>query len=342
MTLPDTAIDQTLSHGVPPLGGVGVEAPGAATSPAAILTERFWESKRRRIRVNGPAANTRASSLGDDCERRLFYERTCPAEMRVAHGPELEAIFQLGNELEKIVFRELEEMGVEIVQRGRDFVDSRLRISAHSDAVLRIHEFPRPLPSEVKGLSPFAVNSIREWRDIRDHKEPHIRRYYSQLQTYLYFHEEELGLYVLKNKVSAAITFLECPLDYVFTEGLLKKAERIQRAVETDNPPDRHAGPWCERCPFVTVCCPDRNMGPGVHVLDDQELVAMLEKREALKAAAKEYGEIDEQVKAAIKAAPAAPEYLVGAYVIARKEVERRPYQVAAGKYDKIEIRRRA
>ena len=58
-----------------------------------------------------------------------------------------------------------------------------------------------------------------------------------------------------------------------------------------------------------------------LELLDDEELEAMLDKRESLSAAAKEYKEIDGAVKAAFKDKPCV---LIGAWEITGKTVEKR------------------
>src|SRR5690349_7040123 len=86
-------------------------------SPATQLRDAFWKLKRSRIRISA-AHTTRASAIGDPCERRLFYSRTA-SEMAAPHPPELQAIFDLGKELEGFVVHELEAMGAEVTQRER-------------------------------------------------------------------------------------------------------------------------------------------------------------------------------------------------------------------------------
>src|SRR5207253_3226837 len=102
------------------------------------------------------SANTRASGIGHPCDRHLFYSRTVPADMRIAHTSTLQAIFELGKDMEKIAVRRLEDMGAEIVQRGRDYTDRKYEISGHVDAKIRMPSWPRPLITEIKGLNPYT------------------------------------------------------------------------------------------------------------------------------------------------------------------------------------------
>ena len=266
-----------------------------------------------------------APEIGNPCERALFYSRTVSTDQRVAHSPELQAIFDLGNEMERIVLRELEDCGYEIVQKGRDYVDAKLELSGHVDAVIRHRSWPERvlLPVEVKGLHPFFADKLVTLEDIKSAKQAHIRRYYAQLQTYLYFRADPLGAFVLKNKSTGWLHVIGAPLDYEYTEGLLKRAERVRDAVRSNTPPPRYLSTECERCPFNHVCAPGME-GGGVQVYDEPEMIAMLERRETLAATAAEWKAIDGEVKARLKALPFVSERLVGDFVVRTTERSRR------------------
>jgi hypothetical protein len=59
----------------------------------------------------------------------------------------------------------------------------------------------------------------------------------------------------------------------------------------------------CDRCPFATLCMADVNNKPA-DMINNEELEEKLNRREELAAAAKEYKELDEEVKTVFKSIP--------------------------------------
>lgn len=300
-----------------------------AWTPAADLDAAFWRLKRSRIRVSN-SLTTRASALGDPCERRLFYARTA-GELAVPHQPELQAIFDLGKELEDFVLAELRAMGCEIVQRERDYLDRDLELSAHSDARIRMPSWSRAITAEVKGLNPYTAESIERLEDLRDSRQHWVRKYYDQLQTYLHFDRSDRGIFVLLNKVSGQIRFVDCPRDEVRIQELLAKAARVRDAARANEPPPRHESEDCARCPFQHVCMPDRSFGEGVQVIDSEEAEQLIQLRLELADAKRDYDAADRALKKLLPETDA--EILVGDFVVTGKWVERDGYAVKPTRY---------
>ncbi len=302
---------------------------------AQALSERFESLKRGRIRVS-PCHSVRSSSIGVECERHLAYEQV-EWERRALPPVELQAIFDLGNYVETYVLRELEAMGVGILQRGKDYSDRRTGITGHMDAKLAVPGFEKPVPAEVKGLNPYVAGKIETLDDIRNHPQQWIRKYYSQLQTYLYLDNAELGLFVLMDKSTGWFRFIECPLDYEHAEGLLRKAERVSAHVKAGTLPDRNQSAECARCPFLHVCGPDIEFGKGVELFDNPEIEGMLQRREELAAARAEYEALDKAIKSSL---PHKGELLVGDFALIGKEQHRKGFEVKPSSFWKWDIRR--
>jgi CRISPR/Cas system-associated exonuclease Cas4 (RecB family) len=300
-----------------------IEPAESAFSPAKELRDAFWDLKKSRIRIS-PAHTSRASSIGEHCERKLFYFRTA-GEMATPHGPELQAIFDLGNGLERYVIRELEALGADIVQREKDYLDRERELSARIDCRIRMPSWPEAYTAEIKGLNPYTAESIDEIMDIRESRQAWVKKYYDQLQTYIHFENATLGVFVLLNKVSGEIEFVDCPRDEARIAEILAKAERIRDAVRANEPPPRNDGEDCKRCPFLHVCLPDRTFGPGVQILDSEELEALIARKLELADAKSEAEAIDKQLK---KMLPEVPELLVGNYVVTAKKIHRDGYPV--------------
>jgi CRISPR/Cas system-associated exonuclease Cas4 (RecB family) len=313
----------------PDIGQTAVsDEAGAAPSPAEELRAAFWKLKASRVRVF-PAHTCRASSIGEPCERRLFYTRTA-GEQATPHRPELQAIFDLGNGLERYVIRELESLGADIVQREKDHLDREHQLSGRVDARIQMPTWERPLPAEVKGLNPYTAESIETVEDIRDSRQHWVRKYYDQLQVYLHFEQAEIGVFILLNKVSGEISFVDCPRDQERIDELLAKAARIRDAVAAGEPPERLETEDCGRCPFAHVCLPARPFGPGMQILDSEEIQVLIARKLELEAAKREADAIDRSLKELL---PEVPELLIGDFVVTAKKVERAAYAVEASSY---------
>jgi hypothetical protein len=298
-------------------------------SPASELREAFWQLKRSRIRISN-ALTTRASSIGDPCERRLFYARTA-SELAVPHKPELQAIFDLGNELEDFVLAELRAMGCEIVQRERDYLDRSLELSAHTDAKIRRPGWTRAITAEVKGLNPYTAESIETIDDVRASRQHWVRKYYDQLQSYLYFDQGDAGVFVLLNKVSGQISFIDCPRDEARIAELLAKAARVRDAVRANEPPARHESDDCGRCAFQHLCLPNRSFGPGVQILDSEEVEQLIGLRLDLAESKRDFDAADRALKKLLPETDT--EIIVGDYVVTAKWVSRDGYAVKPTRY---------
>ena len=307
-------------------------------SPSSDLTTAYRRHMENLIHVNGPSANTRASGIGNECERAITYDRITPAHERVRHTPELQAIFELGKDFEKIAVRRLEDMGAEIVQRGRDYLDARYDLSGHTDVKLRLPSWPRALTCEIKGLNPYTGDGIENLDDIRESRQAWVRKYYAQLQTYLFLAGEDLGVFILFNKSTGWPVFIDCPLDYEYAEGLLKKAERVKAHVEAGTLPDRHLSGDCKRCPFLAACAPDVDYGDGVLVLDNPELEQLVARRVELAPLKSEFDAIDKTLKNSLPLR--AGEILIGDFVLDRTLQHRRAYDVKEVSFYRTAIRR--
>jgi hypothetical protein len=298
------------------------------SSRASELREAFWKMKRSRIRISS-ARSTRAGSIGHPCERFIYYERTA-GDLRTPHTEGLQAIFDLGNELETFVVHELEAMGLEVVQRQRDYFDRAYEIGARADVAIKARGWPRAITSEIKGLAAHVADGIETLDDIRNSHMAHVRRYYGQLQTYLHLDGTDAGLFIIFNKGSGALTFIDVPRDQPYIDELLAKAARIRDAVRANEPPARHEDEDCGRCPFQHVCLPNRTFGPGVQIVDSEEIEQLIQLRMELADAKRDYDAADRALK---KLLPEAEELLVGDFAITGKWVEREGYTVAPTRY---------
>jgi len=277
------------------------------------------------------AHTTRASQIGHPCNRFIYYERTSP-QFAPDHDTTLQAIFDLGRALQNYVERRLEDMGFEITQKERDYDDRTYDVSGHVDFRIRLNGESKDFPVEAKGLNQYAVDAIEDVNDIRYHRSLHVQRYYAQIQTYLKFGGDDFGFFVLLNKTTGKLKFIEVVRDNDYINELLTRAISIRESVRAKTEPDRNIGLWCDKCPYQkTVCLPDRDFGPGVEIMDDAEIISLIDKRIALapvlSEAKRAMENIDEELKIRL---PKAPEVLVGDFIVKGTEKHRDGYQVKA------------
>jgi hypothetical protein len=292
------------------------------------LQNAFWRLKESRIRIS-PAHTTRASSIGEPCERKIFYSRTV-GEQATPYSSRRQALFDLGKASERYVIRELEAMGVEIVQTERDYLDRERELSGRVDLRVTRPGWGHVVPLEIKGLNPHTVGTIKTIEDIRASRQHWVRRYYDQLQVYIHFDGADIGVFALLDKVSGEIIFIDCPRDDIKIKALLDKAERIRDAVASRKPPDRSASEECNQCPFSHVCLPDLVAGDGVHVMDNNEVERLIARREELSAAKSEFNAIDRRLNQIL---PQVDDLVVGAYWVKSHKVHRASYTAAETSY---------
>lgn len=287
-----------------------------------MIVEKVMEHKASTIKQY-PVHVNRASSLGHPCTRFLVFDRTRWAE-KTLHGPGLQMIFDLGNDIEDRVLRDLKDAGVAVVEQQRPFSWSEYKISGHIDAKVLIDGGVYPI--EIKSMSPFAFDKVNSVDDMKASKYHYMRSYPAQMTLYLLMGNKEVGYFILKNKVNGRMKEVRMDLDYSLGESLLQKASAINAHVAGGTVPDPIE--WddntCSECGYLHICTPDR-IGKEIEVVDDVELEDMLSRRDALLAVHKEYEAIDKELKEVVKERE---KILCGNYLITGKWQERGEYTV--------------
>lgn len=244
----------------------------------------------------------RASGIDDICNRRLFYYMTC-GELADEIDTGLVAIFEEGKEQEPAVRRYLSELGFEVKKAGfTETMDSH-GISGQVDGTLEANG--NRYIVEIKTVSEYAWDNINGAEDLN---EGYYRKWFGQMQIYLLLFNYDKGLFILKRKQAKQLKIIEVDLNYEYAEGLLKKAELVNKAIKENLPPDflRSNPVECKKCPFFAkVCNPPMDFGT-LQVIEDEPLAEKLARREEVKAAASEYDRLDKEVKARLKDIPAA------------------------------------
>lgn len=296
-----------------------------------MFVEKIYEHAARQIKQY-PVNSNRASDLGIPCVRYHVLNRTRWQEKSL-HDVGLQLVFNMGNEIEEIVLKELAEAGVKVIEQQKSFHWKEYQISGHIDG--SILDNGAMIPMEIKSCSPFVFKAINTIDDLKRGKYPYLRKYPTQLNLYLLMDNKEQGLFLFKDKVSGSIKEIWMNIDYDLGEETLKRAEAVNAHVAAGTLPDPiNQDMWCDGCAYAHICLPD-HIGKEVEI-DTGNLAEMLDRLEALKDAKKEYEEIDEQVKAAVEGRE---KILAGSWFISGKWLERKSYEIPAelkAQYEKI------
>ena len=303
---------------------------------AEQINAKLFKAKADKIAVY-PCRNLRASNLGHPCERYLYLLISHWEEQK-PYDVGLQNIFDLGNSLEEHTIKNIKEAGFEVItptQRSWQINVKGGIISGREDIRIK-DENGEFLPVEIKGISPFEFDKLNSVEDFLRSKKPWIQGYPAQLFVYMLKFGKEKGFFALTNKLTGQTKFIEVPLDYDFGEKMLSKAERIYRALaDKAAPPACDDISLCENCQLAHICGECRRVPTDVDL--DTELDELIERKQELQEARKEYDEIDKRIKEKVGERQ---KIITGQYLIERKSFVKKAFTVPEGVQYRISIKR--
>lgn len=301
---------------------------------ATKINERLYQAKKDKIKVY-PCNNLRASNLGHPCERYLYLLIKHWDEQK-PHDVGLQAIFDLGNTIEEHTIKNIQEAGFEVITpTQRSWKIDKPLITGREDIRIK-DENGELLPVEIKGLSPFEYDKLNSVDDFFKSKRYYVRGYPAQLQIYMYYFEKEKGFFALTNKLTGQTKFIEMPFDYAYAESLLQKAERIYKALQTNIAPDTCDDvSVCENCSMQHLCGNVKRIPADIEL--DDELENLINRKQELATAKREYEEVDKEIKAKVGERE---KVITGSYLITRNKVERKAYTVEARTEYRLNIKK--
>lgn len=258
-----------------------------------MITEALDKMMEGRRRVY-PCRGNRASNF-DVCERKMVYSITNWQD-KTLPSLDLQYIFDAGNVWERATVRRLEEAGVEIEQRQRDF--EYQGITAHIDGMVRVDG--KAYPIEIKSMSQHIWEQINTVEDMTKSDKSYLRKYPAQLQLYLLMSNAEKGCFLLVNKQTSRVKEIWMTLDYSYCEELLKKAERVDRHVEDGTLPDRmpYDPAMCDKCDFAHICLPPVENREELYLSLAPEYETKLNERAACEESKARFDALDKDIKA--------------------------------------------
>lgn len=289
---------------------------------AEQINAKLFKAKADKITVY-PVRNLRASNLGHPCERYLYLLIKHWEEQK-PHDVGLQNIFDLGNTLEEHTIKNIKEAGFEVItptQRSWQ-VDVKGGIITGREDIRIKDENGNLLPVEIKGISPFEFDKLNSVDDFLKSKRPYIQGYPAQLFVYMLHFGKETGFFALTNKLTGQTKFIEVPFDYDLGEKYLSKAERIYVALASNTPPEACDDiSLCENCPLAHICGDCRRVPTDIDL--DEELDELINRKQELAAAKKEYEQVDKEIKAKVGERE---KIITGQYLIERKASIRKAY----------------
>lgn len=286
-----------------------------------MIVEKIIESKERKIKQY-PVNSNRASDLGIPCVRYHVLNRTRWQEKSL-HDVGLQFVFDMGNEIEEIVLKELAEAHIKVIEQQRSFEWKEYQITGHIDGKI-LTDDNSVYPMEIKSCSTFVFKAINSIHDLKNGKYGYLRKYPVQLNLYLLMDGKEKGVFLFKDKTSGQIKEIWMDVDYDLGEETLKRSEAINEHVKNGTMPEPISEEmWCQGCPFAHICLPEQ-IGKEVEI-DTGELEVLIDRMEELKPAKKEYEEIDEQVKQIVEGKE---KILAGNYFIIGKWIDKKIYNI--------------
>lgn len=303
---------------------------------AEYINGKLFKAKADKITVY-PVRNLRASNLGHPCERYLYLLINHWDEVK-PHDVGLQNIFDLGNTLEEHTIKNIKEAGFEIItptQRSWQLEVKGGIITGREDIRIK-DENGELLPVEIKGISPFEFDKLNSVDDFLKSKRSYIQGYPAQLLVYMLYFGKEKGFFALTNKLTGETKFIEVPFDYELGEKYLAKAERIYKALANKEAPEAcNDISLCENCPLAHICGECRRVPTDIDL--DDELDELIDKKQALAAAKKEYEEVDKQIKAKVGERE---KLITGHYLIERKSFTKKAFSVPESVQYRIQIKR--
>lgn len=299
------------------------------------MNNKIKENKQSKIKLY-PCNNLRASNVGHPCERYLYLSIKNWEDKKL-YTETTQCIFDLGNKIEEYVIQTLKDAGFEVITPTvRAWKVEKPLITGREDLRIKLED-GQFYPVEVKGLSPQEWDKLNSVQDFLNSKRYYVRAYPAQLYVYMYQFGKEKGYFALCNKLTGEIKLIEVPFDYEYAEKILQKAERIYKCLEKNElPASCDDISVCEYCDLAHVCTANiKRVETDVDITG--ELDELIDKKQELAPAYREYSEINDKIK---KVVGEREKVLSNKYIFERKVIHKEGYKVSPRDEIRINVKR--
>lgn len=292
----------------------------------ADIKSSYDDLVRKQIRSSTHDRNW-GSEFGHPCDRYLVAARLHP-DMKRLHDIGLQKIFNLGNNIEKIVLRILEDCGYRVDQQQRPFIWEKYQLVIRVDAMLRINGDKIPL--EIKSCSPNVFRTVLPMKpiDMLNSKYYWVRMYPGQVVASMLNAEKECAVMLFFDKSTGRLE----PKTFWFDEWLdygtklLDRLDRVNDYVARKELPPAMQCDNCTGCGFFGTLCLEQDFGEGFDFIDDEAVEKDLNRIEKLKAGKQEYETLYEKIKKMFKGKPTT---IIGSkWCIESKKYERTIFEI--------------
>jgi hypothetical protein len=261
-----------------------------------------------------------AGDLGFECDSYQVLSRLKP-ELKPLPDQTLLKIFRASGTWETPNLDLIKRAeGISIQEQGRPFEWPEKQISGKVDAkigfrtkIMTDEELKKILsswterkrvPLEHKALSPNTFRTVKKLKaeggSLLKAKYGWMQKYPGQLVAYELMDGSEFGIWFFFEKVMGDYFFWIEPLDYAYGETLIARAERTNEAVAANTIPAPVLTDLCDGCDFErTFCFTGKDFGAGYDIrVDAVEMNETIRRFLELKPIVKEYGELEDAIKA--------------------------------------------
>lgn len=296
------------------------------------LDEAFHASFEHSRRASSQAVN-RASQSGTRCARRLQWNRTRWREAKMFEADVLKR-FALGTLLEDFIVDRLKMGGVKVEGQQRDVEWKKYQITGRIDGTIRRDDGKR-LVFECKTASRFSFATIQKAgcaEELLQNRAEYVRGYVVQAALYALMLEVDGALLFFVEKESLKTHTIEVMLDddavLNAANDALDRYTKVNAAIEqgVDLPPEPNL--YCDDCPFLTVCNPDRSYAGDLKTIQNEEVENLIATKLDNADAVSAFNKADEELK---KRFNEAGTFLVGPYEVSVKSGETTKYEIPDG-----------
>lgn len=265
------------------------------------LIEDITKKRKRQLQQSNKRIiprNFYASNI-PDCTRQMVHS-ILDWDKKDTPDDGLLSLFEAGKKEESNIIKMLLDLGYEVINQQNPITitnrNGEIICSGRIDG--KIVYKGLAIPYEIKSMNDYSFQQLNSIEDFE--KSPLHRKYIKQLQLYLYGNEIEVGMFIISN--FRQIKLIPVYLDYGLCEQIIQQLERAWDFVQKKQYPDPivYNPKICDWCPWEFLCTKSTINKPA-EFIQNKELEELLNRRAELEPAAKQYKEIDEQIKAPFK-----------------------------------------